>query len=82
VTDAAAELEDATPGGEPPPSYGSGARILSIGIAATGLVSFAYFAVASHVLNAELYGQIALLWSVLFVVISVIYRPVEQLLRR
>jgi O-antigen/teichoic acid export membrane protein len=82
VTDAAAELEDATPGGEPPSSYGSGARILSIGIAATGLFSFAYFAVASHVLNAEQYGQVALLWSVLFVVISVIYRPVEQLLSR
>ena len=62
MTDAAAELEDAVPGGEPPSSYGSGARILSIGIAATGLFSFAYFAVASHVLSAEQYGQIALLW--------------------
>ena len=82
MTDAAAERQDAIPGGEPPASYGSGARILSIGIAATGLFSFAYFAVASHVLNAESYGQIALLWSVLFVVISVIYRPVEQLLSR
>ena len=82
MTDAAAELEDAAPGGEQPSSYGSGARILSVGIAATGIFSFAYFAVASHELSAELYGQIALLWSVLFVVISVIYRPVEQLLSR
>jgi O-antigen/teichoic acid export membrane protein len=62
--------------------YARGARILSIGIACTGLFTFAYFAVASHVLGAEEYGAISLLWSVLFVVISVIYRPVEQLLSR
>jgi O-antigen/teichoic acid export membrane protein len=62
--------------------YGRGARILSIGIASTGLFTFAYFAVASHVLPGAAYGAISLLWSVLFVVISVIYRPVEQLLSR
>jgi O-antigen/teichoic acid export membrane protein len=62
--------------------YARGARILSIGIASTGLFTFAYFAVASHVLPNAAYGAISLLWSVLFVVISVIYRPVEQLLSR
>ena len=62
--------------------YGRGARILSVGIASTGLFTFAYFAVASHVLPAAAYGAISLLWSVLFVVISIIYRPVEQLLSR
>jgi len=89
VTDAPAEIVDS--GAEqardaahahPEASYARGARILSLGIAATGLFSFAYFAVASHVLDADLYGSIALLWSILFVVISVIYRPVEQLLSR
>ena len=34
-----------------PASYGRGARILSAGIATTGLVTFAYFSVASHVLE-------------------------------
>jgi O-antigen/teichoic acid export membrane protein len=63
-------------------AYGRGARILSIGIASTGVLTFAYFAVASHVLNKDDYGEIALLWATLFVVISVIYRPVEQLLSR
>ena len=49
--------------------YGRGARILSIGIAATGLVTFAYFSLASHVLDGdERYGRLALLWSVLFVI--------------
>jgi O-antigen/teichoic acid export membrane protein len=62
--------------------YARGARILSIGIASTGVFTFAYFAVASHVLEKHDYGAISLLWSVLFVVISVIYRPVEQLLSR
>jgi O-antigen/teichoic acid export membrane protein len=63
-------------------SYGSGARILSIGIAATGLLTFAYFSISSHVLGAAAAEHIDVLWSVMFVVISVIYRPVEQLLSR
>jgi O-antigen/teichoic acid export membrane protein len=63
-------------------SYARGARILSIGIAATGLFSFAYFSVASHVLDDTRYGAVNLLWTILFVTISVIYRPVEQLLSR
>lgn len=68
--------------GATPRSFASGARILSIGIAATGLFTFAYFSVASHVLPDADYGRISLLWSVLFVTMSVIYRPVEQLLSR
>jgi O-antigen/teichoic acid export membrane protein len=63
-------------------SYGSGARILSIGIASTGLLTFAYFSIASHVLGEQPAKRIDLLWSVMFVIISVIYRPIEQLLSR
>jgi O-antigen/teichoic acid export membrane protein len=63
-------------------SFVSGARILSIGIAATGVFTFAYFAVSSHVLGKDEYGAISTLWAILFVTISVIYRPVEQLLSR
>jgi O-antigen/teichoic acid export membrane protein len=62
--------------------YGAGAKILSIGIASTGLVTFAYFSVASYALETAEYKPIALLWSVLFVIVSVIYRPIEQLLSR
>jgi len=68
--------------GRPPRSYGSGARILSIGIAATGLLTLAYFSIASHVLGEESAKRIDLLWAVMFVIISVIYRPIEQLLSR
>jgi O-antigen/teichoic acid export membrane protein len=73
---------DETAGAPQPDAYARGARILSVGIASTGLFTFAYFAVASHVLAADPYGAVSLLWAVLFVVISVIYRPVEQLLSR
>jgi O-antigen/teichoic acid export membrane protein len=62
--------------------YGRGARILSVGIATTGLVTFAYFSVASHVLPEVDYKRISLLWSVMFVIVSIIYRPIEQLLSR
>jgi O-antigen/teichoic acid export membrane protein len=65
-----------------PRSYGSGARILSIGIASTGLLTFAYFSIASHVLGEESAQLLDVLWSVMFVIISVIYRPIEQLLSR
>lgn len=77
--DAAGELGGLSP---ERPTYGASARILGAGIAITGIVTFGYFAVASYVLNPAQYGRIALLWSILFVTMSVIYRPVEQLLSR
>jgi O-antigen/teichoic acid export membrane protein len=63
-------------------SYGKGARILSVGIATTGLLTFAFFSISSHVLSEAAASRVALLWSVMFVIISVIYRPTEQLLSR
>ena len=63
-------------------SYASGARVLSIGIASTGVFTFAYLATASHVLDPGAYGRVSLCWAVMFVILSVIYRPIEQLLSR
>jgi O-antigen/teichoic acid export membrane protein len=63
-------------------SYGRGAAILSVGIGATGLITFGYFSLASHSLAEDEYGRITLLWSALFIIVSVLYRPVEQLLSR
>jgi O-antigen/teichoic acid export membrane protein len=71
--------QDATRDGR---SYGSGARLLSVGIASTGLLTFAYFSIASHVLGGVAAKRVDLLWSIMFVIISVIYRPIEQLLSR
>ncbi|HEY3729330.1 MAG TPA: hypothetical protein VGL51_19285, partial [Solirubrobacteraceae bacterium] len=72
--------------GGPPPvpqsSFASGARILSIGVASTGIFTFAYLATASHVLDPASYSRISLCWAIMFVILSVIYRPIEQLLSR
>ncbi len=65
-----------------PRSYGRGAAVLSVGIGITGLVTYTYFSLASHSLADDEYGRISLLWSAVFIVVSVLYRPVEQLLSR
>ncbi|MBV8429657.1 MAG: hypothetical protein JO244_00725 [Solirubrobacterales bacterium] len=65
-------------------SYASSARILSIGIASTGIFTFLYLALASHSLERDpgAYSRISLCWAIMFVILSVIYRPIEQLLSR
>jgi O-antigen/teichoic acid export membrane protein len=70
------------PAAAPRSAYASGARVLSVGIATTGVVTFAYFALAAHALAPAQYTRISLLWSIMFVIVSVIYRPIEQLLSR
>jgi O-antigen/teichoic acid export membrane protein len=62
--------------------YGRRASLLSIGVGITGLITYLYFALASHELSKEDYGQVAVLWSAVFIVVSVLQRPVEQLLSR
>ena len=62
--------------------YRGGAAVLSAGIGVTGLVTYAYFALASYALDDAAYGRVTLLWSAVFIVVSVLYRPVEQLLSR
>lgn len=62
--------------------YGRGAALLTVGIGVTGLVTFAYLSFASHTLSKEQYGQIGLLWSAVFLITPIFYRPVEQLLAR
>jgi O-antigen/teichoic acid export membrane protein len=63
-------------------SYGRGAAILSVGIGLTGLITFSYFSLASYALPEAEYGRITLLWSAMFITVSILYRPVEQLLSR
>jgi O-antigen/teichoic acid export membrane protein len=73
---------DADPASAGNSSFASGAKILSIGIASTGIFTFAYLATASHVLSPAAYSRISLCWAIMFVILSVIYRPIEQLLSR
>jgi O-antigen/teichoic acid export membrane protein len=62
--------------------YGKTAGFLAIGVGLTGLITYAYFLIASHTLSKPDYGQITILWSAVFITISTLYRPVEQLLSR
>ncbi len=73
---------DAAPDPPESGSYAASARILSIGIASTGIFTFLYLAFASHELTPAEYSRISLCWAVMFVILSVIYRPIEQLLSR
>src|SRR3954464_14019537 len=63
-------------------SYGRRASLLSIGVGVTGLITYLYFAIASHELSRDQYGEVAVLWSAVFIVVSILQRPVEQLLSR
>jgi O-antigen/teichoic acid export membrane protein len=62
--------------------YGKTASFLAVGVGLTGLITYAYFLIASHTLSKPDYGQITVLWSAVFITISTLYRPVEQLLSR
>jgi O-antigen/teichoic acid export membrane protein len=84
TADARSEPVQPTTGSKPgaTSSYASGARVLSIGIASTGVFTFAYLATSSQVLDPASYSRISLCWAIMFVILSVIYRPIEQLLSR
>lgn len=69
-------------GGSATADYGKTASFLAIGVGLTGLITYVYFFIASHVLSKPDYGQITVLWSAVFITISTLYRPVEQLLSR
>jgi O-antigen/teichoic acid export membrane protein len=63
-------------------SYGRRASLLSVGVGITGLITYLYFAIASHELSRDQYGEVTVLWVSVFIVISILQRPVEQLLSR
>jgi len=69
-------------GAESGADYGKTASFLAVGVGLTGVVTYAYFLIASHVLSKPDYGQITVLWSAVFITISTLYRPIEQLLSR
>jgi O-antigen/teichoic acid export membrane protein len=69
-------------GGSATADYGKTASFLAVGVGLTGVITYVYFVIASHVLSKPDYGQIAVLWSAVFITISTLYRPVEQLLSR
>jgi O-antigen/teichoic acid export membrane protein len=69
-------------GGVSSADYGKTASFLAVGVGLTGVITYVYFFIASHVLSKPDYGQITVLWSAVFITISTLYRPIEQLLSR
>ena len=45
---------------------------------ASGLLIYAFFVLAARTLSAEAYGQIAVLWAAMFIVVIFLFRPLEQ----
>lgn len=62
--------------------YGKTAGFLAVGVGLTGIMTYGFFLVASHTLSKPDYGQITLLWSAVFITISTLCCPIEQLLSR
>lgn len=63
-------------------SYGRSAGLLTLALGSAGLLAYLFFAFSSHTLSRDDYGEIVVLWSVVFVAASTLFRPIEQLLSR
>jgi len=69
-------------GGSATADYGKTASFLAVGVGLTGAITYVYFFIASHVLSKPDYGEITVVWSAVFITVSTLYRPVDQLLSR
>jgi O-antigen/teichoic acid export membrane protein len=69
----------------PEPAAGGrapGALLMSLGTIGSGVLAYAFNAVAARTLGPDAYGPIAVLWAAMFLVAIVLFRPVEQTLSR
>jgi O-antigen/teichoic acid export membrane protein len=55
-----------------------GAVLLSGATVASGVLAYAYHVLAARVLGPEAYGLVAVLWAALFLLVVVLFRPLEQ----
>ena len=62
--------------------YGRHAALLTVAVGISGVLVYVYFSISSHTLSADDYGELAVLWSIVYVVGGVLFRPAEQLLAR
>lgn len=69
-------------GGSATADYGKTASFLAVGVGLTGVITYVYFFIASHVLSRPDYGEITVVWSAVFITVSTLYRPIDQLLSR
>ena len=62
--------------------YGRSAAGLTLAMGAGGVLTYVFFAISSRTLSPTEYGEIVVLWSVVFLLASTLFRPIEQLLAR
>ena len=62
--------------------YGRTAGMVSAGIGFAGILLYAFFALGSHTLSEDEYGEVVVLWLIVFGLVVTLFRPVEQLLAR
>ncbi len=55
-----------------------GAALLSGATLASGVFAYAYHVLAARILGPEAYGLVAVLWAALFLLVVVLFRPLEQ----
>ena len=63
-------------------NYGRSAFALTAALGLGGVLTYVFFALSSHTLDKDSYGEIVVLWSVVFLLASTLFRPIEQLLAR
>jgi O-antigen/teichoic acid export membrane protein len=56
----------------------AGAWVVSLSMLASGLLIYAFHVLAARTLGGHAYGQIAVLWAAMFIVVIVLFRPLEQ----
>jgi O-antigen/teichoic acid export membrane protein len=60
----------------------AGGGLVSVATAVSGVLTFGFHVLAARSLGVTAYGQIAVLWAVIFVVAVILFRPLEQTLSR
>jgi O-antigen/teichoic acid export membrane protein len=90
VIDAASQHGQAGASSAPAPAIGqrtdaeelkagfAGAGLLSGAMLASGVLAYVFHVLAARSLGVEVYGQIGVLWAALFLVVVVLFRPLEQ----
>ena len=78
VTEMAVNPSVATERAVRAPRSFDGAVLLSGATVASGILAYAYHVLAARVLGPEAYGLVAVLWAALFLLVVVLFRPLEQ----
>ncbi len=62
--------------------YARSAAGLTVALGIAGVLTYVFFAIASRTLDGDAYGEVVVLWSIVFLLSSTLFRPIEQLLAR